>query len=500
MSKRILIVEASHSVAHFYKMHLQDLQLDVEICESVNACHRILEDELPHLILCSIELQDGSGIDLCAQLKRNPKTVLIPVILMSSKSNPTTIDDAYKAGATDFINKASSVTFVVERLKSALFHHSTIPYGLRHKQPQCTILIAEDSPSQRQLYTELLSPMGYNLIQCVDGESAWECLIEKREQIDLVLTDIEMPNINGKELCHLIRSNSMFDATPIVVVSGSSHKDELHLLLQRGVNDVLTKPFCSEEFIARLRSSLRNRVLFKEQRQLQQELETLNQNLEQEIKKRTQELQEANISTIYKLAVACDYKDQDTALHINRVRHYVEELALASGVAPDLAREIGYSSMMHDIGKIAIPDHILNKNGKLTPEEWQVMQTHTHKGADILGNKSFFKIARDIALFHHEKYDGSGYPHGLVGETIPLAARLIAVVDVFDALTSARSYKPAWDIEQALTELNQLAGNHLDPTLVQRFTQLQTSGQLSYIRDRYPIDHHINAESGMQLH
>jgi cyclic di-GMP phosphodiesterase len=500
MTKRILIVETSQSIAHFYKMHLQDLSLEVDICDSLNSCLLKLEDWTPNLILCSIELRDGNGVDLCAQLKRNPKTVLIPIIMMSSQDNPTTIKDAYAAGATDFISKSSNITFVVERLKSALFHHSTIPYDTRHPQPQCTILIAEDSPSQQQLYSEILSPMGYRLILCDDGESAWETLLDRRSEIDLILSDIEMPNINGAELCHLIRSNNMFDEIPIIVVSGSTHVSQLHLLLQQGVNDILLKPFCSEEFIARLRANLRNRLLFKEQQQLRQELETLNKNLEKQVRSRTQDIQEANISTIYKLAVACDYKDQDTALHINRVRHYVEELALASGVAPELAREFGYSSMMHDIGKIAIPDHILNKDGKLTPDEWQVMQTHTHKGADILGDKSFFKTARDIALFHHEKYDGSGYPHGLAGTAIPLAARLIAVVDVFDALTSARSYKHAWDIDTALNELNKLSGNHLDPALVETFTQLQTSGKLSYIRERYPVDQHLNAEMGMQLH
>lgn len=500
MNKRILIVEASQSIAHFYKMHLQDNDLDVDICDGVNSCLLKIQDQPPNLVLCSVELQDGSGIDLCAQLKRNPKSVLIPVILMSSRSNPTTIAEAYEIGAADFINKASSVTFVVERLKSALFHHSTVPYDLRHQQPDCTLLIAEDSNSQQQLYQELLSPMGYHLIQCKDGEQAWEQLLEHANQIDLILTDIEMPNLCGSELCHLIRSNTQFDAIPIIVISGSTHSSELYKLLQRGVNDVLIKPIMSEEFMARLRTHLRNHMLFKNQQKLYQQLEALNQNLEQQVITRTRDLQEANISTIYKLAVACDYKDQDTALHINRVRHYVEELALAAGVAPDLAKEIGYSSMMHDIGKIAIPDQILNKNGKLTHDEWQIMQTHTLKGADILGNKSFFKIARDIALFHHEKYDGSGYPHGLVADSIPLAARLIAVVDVFDALTSTRSYKTAWDIDTALKELGKLAGNHLDPFLVEKFTHLQISGQLGYILDRYPINHHINAEAGMQLH
>jgi putative two-component system response regulator len=160
---------------------------------------------------------------------------------------------------------------------------------------------------------------------------------------------------------------------------------------------------------------------------------------------------------------------------------------------------MGYSSMMHDIGKIAIPDYILNKSGRLTADEWEVMQTHTLKGAEILGDKPFFKVARDIALYHHEKFDGSGYPHGLEGEDIPLAARLIAVVDVFDALTSVRSYKNAWEIERALDELRELSGRHLDPELVSQFIALQESGTFDYIRERYPVDRCLGLKEGMRL-
>ncbi|BFM18030.1 hypothetical protein R50073_42130 [Maricurvus nonylphenolicus] len=499
MSKRILVIEPSQSIARLYQSQLEYIGFHTRVSHNLNSGLQALQEELPELIVCSLELEDGTGIQLCEKLKRSARTVLVPVILLSSQTSDALSDDAFSAGATDFINKTSSLDFILERIKSALFHHCTIPFDSRHDTSSFTILIAEDSPSQQMLYQELIEPLGYRLIQCRDGAEAWDTILFERDRIDLIVSDLHMPRINGEELCHLIRSNAALDHIPIIVVTAISEKETLMRLLQRGVTDYLCKPFCSEEFVARLRVHLRNRLLFKEQQYLQTELTSINQNLEQLVRQRTEELQEANITTIYKLALACDYKDQDTAFHINRVRHYMEDLALACGVAPDLAYEMGYSSMMHDIGKIAIPDYILNKSGRLTADEWEIMQTHTLKGAEILGDKPFFKIARDIALYHHEKFDGSGYPHGLGGEDIPLAARLIAVVDIFDALTSVRSYKNAWEIQAALDEIRDLSGKHLDPELVSQFITLQESGAFDYIRERYPVDRCLGLQEGMRL-
>lgn len=488
MNKRIILLEPSSVITQLYLSQLQPLGLEVECCETINECLLITEHALPDLILCSLELRDGTGIELCEQLKRSAKSVLIPVIILSSQTTKDLEERAYKAGASDFIDKSSGLDFITQRINSAIFHHCTIPYETRNNTRACRVLIAEDSATQRALFTDYLAPLGHQLVLCNDGEEAWETLLKERDHIDLVMTDINMPRINGSELCHLIRANSAFDHVPIIVVTSTTDKTALTGLLQRGVNDYLTKPFCSEELLARLRVHLRNRMLFKEQQHLHMELQRFNLNLEKQIQERTTDLQDANISTIYKLAVVCDHKDQDTAFHINRVRYYVEELALALGHADKRAHEMGYSSMMHDIGKVSIPDHILNKQGRLSDEEWRIMQTHTHKGAEILGEKPFFKVAREIALYHHEKFDGSGYPLGLAGEAIPLPARMIAVVDVFDALTSERSYKQAWSIEDALAELKKLAGHHLDPILVDAFTNLQQSGDLDYIRHRYPVN------------
>ena len=214
----------------------------------------------------------------------------------------------------------------------------------------------------------------------------------------------------------------------------------------------------------------------------------LSASLEEKVRERTEQLQEAYVDTIYKLAIACDYKDSNTANHIARVRYYVKELALRAGCSDSVAEELGYSSMMHDVGKLGVPDSILLKPGSLSEHEWKIMRTHPRRGAELLGDNPFFRRASEISLYHHEKYDGTGYPEGLRAREIPFSARVVAVVDVFDALTSERSYKPAWSISEAIAELERLKSNHLDPELVDLMIEIVTLGQTDYIRERWPCE------------
>ena len=200
--------------------------------------------------------------------------------------------------------------------------------------------------------------------------------------------------------------------------------NEIKALLHQGANDYVTKPFSHEEFAARVNAHLRTRTMMNEQERLNHELSRMNEILEEKVRARTQEIKDANISAIYMLAVASDAKDSDTGNHIQRVRFYSEELARNLGIDESEAEEIGYSSMMHDVGKLAIPDRVLKKPGRLDDEELAIMRTHAAKGAEILGDNPFFEKARHIAHCHHERFDGTGYPRGLKGEDIPLPARL----------------------------------------------------------------------------
>jgi len=190
------------------------------------------------------------------------------------------------------------------------------------------------------------------------------------------------------------------------------------------------------------------------------------------------DLKEANYQALYMLAVAAEYKDKDTGDHINRLAHYTKQMAIALGFSTEEAERYGEASMLHDIGKVGIPDEILKKPGKLTVEEFAVIKTHPQLGADILCKNKWFTMACQIAYAHHEKWNGNGYPQGLKAEAIPLPARIVAIADVFDALINKRAYKEAWPVEKALALLKEEAGQHFDPNLVELFTRLYREGVL----------------------
>jgi len=205
-----------------------------------------------------------------------------------------------------------------------------------------------------------------------------------------------------------------------------------------------------------------------------------NQLLEQRVRERTAELHAANMDAIYMLAVAAEVKDMDTGAHVRRIQAYSRALALATGVKDEEAEQIGYSAILHDVGKIHIPDHILNKPGPLTTEEREVMQQHTIAGEKILSPRGFFDLARTIARSHHENFDGTGYPDQISGDQIPLAARIVHVTDVYDALASKRVYKESWAPARAAEALLRLSGRMFDPELAAAFHKLVTEGDLRH--------------------
>lgn len=205
-----------------------------------------------------------------------------------------------------------------------------------------------------------------------------------------------------------------------------------------------------------------------------------------ETKRLEQQLRDASLEAIYMLSAASEAKDEVTGSHLKRVQHFSEALALKIGLSKAEAEEIGYSSMMHDVGKINVPDRVLKKKGPLSEEEWQVMLRHPIEGVIILRQMPFYEVAREIAGGHHEKWDGSGYPQGCRGDTIPQSARIVAVADVFDALIAPRPYKEAWAPKEAVEELKRLRGQSLDAQIVDAFLELYRDGKISSIMERFP--------------
>ncbi|PUA28728.1 MAG: two-component system response regulator [Cellvibrio sp. 79] len=304
------------------------------------------------------------------------------------------------------------------------------------------LLLVDDEPANLQVLKQVLQ-QDYRLLFARDGEKALSLALN--EQPDLILLDIMMPGITGLEACKQLKNNSSTEHIPVIFVTALADTRDEAEGFAVGCVDYITKPVSPPIVLARVKTQL--------------SLVSIDT------------LRETRLQVIHRLGRAAEYKDNETGLHVIRMSHYAREIALAAGMNALDAEELLNAAPMHDIGKIGIPDVILQKPGKLTPDEWEIMKSHTEIGATIIGddNSNLLKIARVIALNHHEKWDGSGYPHGLAREAIPVEARIVAIADVFDALTSIRPYKAAWTIEEATDYIDKESGKHFDPALVAAF-------------------------------
>jgi len=329
------------------------------------------------------------------------------------------------------------------------------------------ILACDDSITNVFILSNLIRTE-YDLI--VDSQTDPRRVMEQltAEGYDLLLLDLEMPHLNGFEVMQQVRERYDLDVLPILVLTGNQDPSVRHHALAEGANDFLTKPFEPFEVKLRVKNLLKIRLSFINQQAHSRHLEHL-------VQQRTAELNQATEDLIYTMSIAGELHDNDTGQHVRRVGRIAGILAEEIGLPPDLVYMIEKAAPMHDIGKIAIPDRILLKPDKLDADEWSVMQTHTTSGAELLGSHGslLVQMARSIALNHHEKWDGSGYPKGLHGELIPIEGRITAVADVFDALTSKRPYKEAWPVEEAVEYIIAASGQHFDPELITAFIARQ---------------------------
>ena len=304
------------------------------------------------------------------------------------------------------------------------------------------ILVVDDESSNLQLLRQILQN-DYALLFAKDGARALE--LARQERPALILLDVMMPGMSGHDTCRQLKAAPLTAAIPVIFVTAlNDMRDELSGF-EAGAVDYITKPVSPPIVKARVRTHL-SLV-------------------------RVEELRETRLQIVQRLGLAAEYKDNETGLHVIRMSHYSRVLALAAGFSEAQAEELLNAAPMHDVGKIGIPDAVLRKPGKLDGEEWEVMKQHAQIGADIIGEhpSGLLRMAREIALNHHEKWDGSGYPRGIGGAEIPVEARIIAIADVFDALTSERPYKKAWPVEEAVQLLREQSGRHFDPELVELF-------------------------------
>jgi len=330
--------------------------------------------------------------------------------------------------------------------------------GALAKNPEFSILIVDDEPSNIDILRGILSPH-YQIKVASSGKIALKVV----EQFvpDLILLDIMMPELDGLDVCKKLKSDPRIAKVPVIFVTALGQGEDEERGFSFGAVDYITKPVSPAIVLARVKTHI----------SLAHQMRTT----EQMVKIRTRELQDSQQSAIIMLASAGHYNDTDTGHHIWRMAAYCRCLALAAGWSLEDAGLLAQAAPMHDTGKIGIPDSILKAPRKLTDDEMTVMRTHALIGAEILSRSDtpLFRLASEIAHGHHEKWDGSGYPNGLKGQDIPQSARIVAIADVFDALTMRRPYKRAWEDEDAFAYVQQAAGSHFDPTLVAQFLSIR---------------------------
>ncbi|WAJ70818.1 response regulator [Catenovulum adriaticum] len=332
---------------------------------------------------------------------------------------------------------------------------------------QYHILIVDDVADNIQVAMNMLKEQAYQFTFALNGQQALDMC--QQHEFDLILLDIMMPVIDGYQVCRQLKDNPKTHNIPIIFLTAKVDIDSISKGFQLGAVDYITKPFHSEELIARVKNHLELYTARQTLNQLNCQLQT---NLIHKEKRYVTELEDSQKEMIYVLMELMEATSDETGSHIQRVSEYSSLLAsYYPSLTADDCDTILHAAPMHDIGKIAIPPEILHKPGKLTPAELEIMKTHTTKAHDILrmSKRKYIKAADVIALQHHEKWDGSGYPQGLIGKDIHIFARIVALADVFDALIHKRKYKDAWPIEEALAYIVAQKGSHFEPLLVELF-------------------------------
>ncbi len=334
-----------------------------------------------------------------------------------------------------------------------------------------TILVVDDIPENIDVLAGILRPE-HRVRAATNGPSALE--LARKSPPDLILLDIMMPGMDGFEFCRLLKSDPMTRPIPVIFVTAMGEvQDEAHGF-EVGCVDYLTKPVSPPVVRQRVRTHLA--------------LYDRNRALESQVRERTAELDDTRLQVIHRLGRAAEYRDNETGMHVIRMSHYAYAIGRAHGLDPTEAELLLSAAPMHDVGKIGIPDDVLLKPGKFNERERECMRKHCEYGAAIIGDypHPLFQASRVIALSHHERWNGTGYPHGLKAEAIPLMGRIVALADVFDALTTQRPYKAAWSVDEALDYITRERGQHFDPVLVDVFFEVLP--EILGFKERYGED------------
>ena len=340
------------------------------------------------------------------------------------------------------------------------------------------IMVVDDTPANLEILEELLSAKGYRVSSFPMGAMALQ--YARQNPPDLIFLDIMMPQMDGFEVCRRLKSEESLLDIPVIFISALDDTANIVKALSCGGVDYITKPFQEEEVFARMETHLKLR-------KVQKELESTNMHLEELVQEKIKEIADSQLATLVALSKLAEFRDETTGHHLERTSEFCKMLAVhlsakspyIHNITPDFIRNIYYSAPLHDIGKVGIPDNILLKQGKLLPEEFEVMKKHVLLGSlalqkvlDEYPRNSFVNMGVQLTRYHHEKWNGKGYPDGLSGEAIPLPARIMALADVYDALRSRRPYKEGITHEESVRIIREDSGQSFDPVIVDAFLAL----------------------------
>lgn len=442
--RSVLYVDDSPVMHHFVKTALKDSGYNlIEANDGVEGYEKYCE-HLPNIIVTDIEMPNMNGLELCKKIKENNEGRFIPIVILSSKSQPIDIDTAFNFGADDYLVKPVSPENLLEKIKDY--------FGVLDRKKRNKILVVDDSKVSAEMITHALMKNAHNVIMTSNAEDAYRIAVEERPEI--VITDVEMPGMNGYDLVKMIQENPETKGASFIMMSSRDRKSDIKKSEKLGASRYFVKPFDIEKLVIVVEQLL---------------LEKYN------IYKKEYEYM---LSTIKALVTALEARDEYTKGHTYRVSKYALMLGKHMGLTTYELDKLEIAANLHDIGKIGVKDEILLKPGQLSDEEYAKIQEHAVIGAEILRPLNSLQDVVPLFLFHHERWDGQGYPSMISGRKIPLGARIIAVADTFDAVTSDRPYRKALPEKQALKIIAANIGTQFCPTCGRAFMEMAEKGSI----------------------
>jgi response regulator RpfG family c-di-GMP phosphodiesterase len=524
----ILAVDDEEMNLELLEILMVPLGYQVEKAKNGKEALEKIAERSPDIILLDVMMPGMDGFEVCRILKEDEKTRDIPVVMVTALNQIENKVTGIETGADDYLIKPFHRNELIARVKSLL---KVRTLNDKVKKYQYTIrslfeltTLSEDFRDRGGIFNELakrtaeltgmekvvIALVENNLLQVKasyhlnDDKELYTFLSQNGPIRKVIETGKQLVAVNDSQIAKQFNLNLSYVCIPLKSIS----KDVIGALCAFGINGDMSEgtvrvlSIVAQRIASEIQIKDRSRVL---EDTVDKRTKALRESLEK-LEEAHSEISHAYEEIVYRLSVAAEYKDEDTAAHIHRISYYSEALARKLGLPEEEVKLIKLASPMHDIGKIGIPDSILLKPGQLTPDEFEIMKQHTIMGARILAGSSspLLSMAEEIAISHHEKYDGSGYPYGVMGENIPLVGRIVAIADVFDALLTPRVYKPAFDLDNTLTIMKEGKGKHFDPNLVDAFFDIldeiltikedysnHPSGGLGQVRITNKIDNEV---------